>query len=253
MYIVIEGTEGVGKSTQTKLLSMYLDFLGKEVVSTKEPGTPLSPLSMRLRDVMLNNVYGPEMTSSAREFISQAIRSIHIEKIVIPALAAGKLLVQDRGMLSGLAYGEACGNKKEFILSLAEKVCEPSGRNIYQMYDHVVYLRGDPVKGLGKAISSKQEFSEGDAIEAKGTDFIIEVGKRMDFYSSFFNSKTIDVRGKSIAQVFRLITGSLGGEFDNEDALTEFLQPAIKRVLYEQSNDLLDALTAQAQELDLGY
>ena len=253
MYIVIEGTEGVGKSTQARLLSMYLDFLGKDVVSTKEPGSNLSPLTMKLRNLMLNNSYGSEMTSSAREFISQAIRSIHIERIVIPSLRSGKIIVQDRGMLSGLAYGDACGNADEFILSLAEKVCEPSKKSIYELYDLVIYLRGDPVEGLNNALSSKQEFAEGDVIEAKGSDFMIEVGKKMDTYSKLFSSEVIDVRNKTIDTVFREIVSKLGEPFNNKLDLDEFLEPAIRRVISDQQKDALEALVAQSQELDMGY
>jgi dTMP kinase len=100
-YICFEGTEGSGKSTQTQKLVDYLRSKGYKVLQTKEPGTPLSPLTMELRKIMLDSQYESQLTMTARELISQAIRSIHLERVVIPALSEYDYIIQDRGILSG--------------------------------------------------------------------------------------------------------------------------------------------------------
>jgi hypothetical protein len=65
-----------------------------------------------------------------------------------------------------------------------------------------VYLTGDVRKGLLKAMSSKQEFEAGDAIEMKGISFMEQVNKNMREYSDWFEAKAVSVDGKSIDQVF---------------------------------------------------
>lgn len=216
-YICLEGTEGVGKTTQTQKLVDALKARGYTVLQTKEPGTPLIPLTMQLRQMMLDNQYDDVMTKPAREFISQAIRSIHLEKLVVPALSEYDFIVQDRGLLSGYAYGMSCGNDFSSLYSMAcqniDSASDERGTLSVQperVYDCVVYLRGDSVKGLVKARESKQEFSSGDAMESRGDDFIVQASKSMDKMSHRFNTVRIDVDGKSIEEVHSEILAGLG-------------------------------------------
>lgn len=212
-YICLEGTEGVGKTTQTQLLVDALKARGFSVLQTKEPGISLIPLTMVLRGIMLDNQYDAEMTRPAREFTSQAIRSIHLEKLILPSLYDYDFIIQDRGILSGLAYGTACGNDPHFLLELSESVIPTDDyTNRPIQYDNVVYLRGDSLKGLAKAKAAKQEFTAGDAMESKGNDFMIQVAFNMDFMSENFNTSRIDVDDKSILEVHNEILTSLGLE-----------------------------------------
>jgi len=197
-YICLEGGEGVGKSTQTEKLTSYLRERGFSVLQTKEPGTPLSPLTMEMRGIMLDKQYDEEMTVHAREFISQAIRSVHIENIIRPALETHDFIIQDRGILSGLAYGTACGNDESFL----ERMSCMHDKYFYSLYDTVLYLQGDVSKGLDTALSSKQEFAAGDAMEAKGLSFLNEVKQNMDYQSKRFNTSNINVDSKDIETVF---------------------------------------------------
>jgi len=202
-YICFEGTEGVGKTTQTQKLVDYLRSKGFTVLQTKEPGTPLAPLTMQLRAIMLDKQYDDALTAPARELISQAIRSIHMEKVVLPAVNEYDFIIQDRGVLSGLAYGSACGNDTETLIGLAEYVTE-SARSILVdgLYDSIIYLKGDTSAGLKKALAAKQEFKAGDAMEARGSSFIEQCSRNMDDFSQAFNTKTISVDGKNIDEVF---------------------------------------------------
>ena len=121
MYILIEGVEGVGKTSQTKLLEAYIKKIGASVVLTKEPGTHDLPLTMAMRGLMLDSRWQDQMPVTARELLSQAIRAIHMEKKIAPAIDEKKIVIQDRGMLSGIAYGTACGNSEDFIKLLMSK------------------------------------------------------------------------------------------------------------------------------------
>lgn len=209
-YICIEGTEGVGKTTQTQKLYDWLRSKGYSVLLTKEPGTIHAPLTMELRNVMLNAKFDAELTKTARELISQAIRSIHLERVVKPALDKYDFIVQDRGVLSGLSYGEACDNKLEWLQELADHVSEQALGLFYdELYTDVVYLTGDVRKGLALAQSSKKEFEAGDAIEMKGVSFMEKVNQNMLEYSEWFNAKAVSVDGKNIDQVFNEILAAL--------------------------------------------
>lgn len=220
-YICIEGTEGVGKTTQTKKLVEFLRSKGYSVLETKEPGTPHSPLTMELRNIMLNAKYEPEMTGPARELVSQAIRSIHLEKVVKPAVGEYDFIIQDRGILSGLSYGEACGNDLDWLLMLADSVVtgaipQLAGRPT-TLYTNVVLLTGNVKNGLSKAIAAKQEFEAGDAIEMRGISFMEKVNANMSEYSRWFPTSTINVDGKGIEEVFDDILLSLNIRRDDAE------------------------------------
>lgn len=213
-YICFEGTEGVGKTTQTQKLVDHLRAKGFKVLQTKEPGTPLAPLTMQLRGVMLDKQYDEQLTAPARELISQAIRSIHLEKVVEPAMSEYDYIVQDRGMLSGFAYGTACGNDFEVLDGLSMFVTSSLDPERFNdlLYDSVIYLKGDTASGLKKALQAKQEFAAGDAMEARGNSFLQTASSNMDKYSQAFNTTVINVDGKGIEEVFRDILRALNIE-----------------------------------------
>lgn len=205
-YICLEGVEGSYKTTNTNRLVGYLRDRGYSVLQTKEPGTPLNPLTMKLREIMLSNEYANDMTELSREFISQAIRSIHLEKVIWQSDGSYDFIIQDRGTLSGLCYATEIGHTHDFIMGLTKMVTESDGWNIYS---DVVLLVNDPTKGLEMA-SQKQEFANGDAMESMGPLFMRNVLARMINYGQQeSNVKVLDVIGKTPDQVFNGILAKL--------------------------------------------
>lgn len=209
-YLCLEGTEGSGKTTHTAKLVKHLTEKGFKVLQTKEPGTPLAPLTMELRGVMLDAKYDSQLTIPARELISQAIRSIHIEKVIIPALSEFDYIIQDRGILSGMAYGHTCGNSHWFLSQLAAEVTRPTGIPWHELYDKVIYLQNDVSKGLARAIASKQEFAAGDAMEAKGDQFMLKVASDMNEMVQAFPHCIINMEGKTVEENFTEILRNIG-------------------------------------------
>lgn len=211
-YIVIEGLDGAGKTTQVDMLVEYLRSKGKKVLQTKEPGSPHSPLTMKLRGIMLDAQYEPEMTVPARELISQAIRSIHLEKVITPALEEYDYIIQDRGIMSGFAYGQACGMDYYDIDNLTNLVIDSADLLITKdiKYNDVIFLNGDPERLLARARAAKQEFAAGDAIEAKGSSFAREVAENFKKMIAQDDSiVTIDVEDKTPEQVFENVKKAL--------------------------------------------
>lgn len=211
-YICIEGTEGVGKTTQTNKLIEHLKSSGHSVLETKEPGTPHVPLTQELRKFMLDNKHDQVMTIPAREYVSQSIRSIHLERLIAPALKQYDYIIQDRGILSGIAYGEACNNPIFMLKLFANYVVNKAGLGCFykDLYDHVIILRGNPEAGLSRAKSAKQEFETGDAMESRGNSFMHKVEANFKKYEKDFKKVTvIHVEGKSIGEVFSEIQKAL--------------------------------------------
>ncbi len=100
MFITFEGADGCGKTTQLELLAQYLTKEGKEVLTTREPGA--KGLGERIRDILLN--YDGEVSDRCESFLFLADRAQHIDTIVNPAVAAGKIVLCDRHIDSSVAY-----------------------------------------------------------------------------------------------------------------------------------------------------
>lgn len=212
-YIVVEGLDGMGKTTQVRNLVEYLRGIGKTVLVTKEPGTVNIPLTMKLRELMLDNQYDDQQTVASRELISQAIRSIHMEKLIYPAQKPDSqydFIVQDRGTLSGFAYGIACGNHFTFIQSIVSDIVV----DYRNMYDLIIYLKGNIAEGLQRAASRKKEFESGDAIEKRDIAFFEKVAVEMDYYVCLFDHVVeIQIDGKTADEVFAEIKNILPTNF----------------------------------------
>jgi dTMP kinase len=116
-FIVVEGGEGVGKSTQVPRLAASLRASGREVVVTHEPGD--TKLGAELRAVLLHA--DNHLDARAELLLMIADRAQHLAEVVTPALARGAIVVCDRYEPSTLAYqGVARGLGVESVERLSE-------------------------------------------------------------------------------------------------------------------------------------
>ena len=100
-FIVFEGGEGIGKSTQAKLLKQWLEQEGESVVLTREPGG--SDLGIEIRKILLSHSTG-EISPRAEALLYAADRAHHVFSVIRPALAAGQVVIGDRYFDSSIAY-----------------------------------------------------------------------------------------------------------------------------------------------------
>tara|TARA_R110002096_G_scaffold416576_1_gene619139 strand:+ start:6312 stop:6938 length:627 start_codon:yes stop_codon:yes gene_type:complete len=100
-FITFEGGEGVGKSTQVKILAEKLSKTGIDVVLTREPGG--SPGAEEIRALLVKGSTD-KFAPMTEALLHNAARAEHLEKTVKPALDAGKWVISDRYADSTLAY-----------------------------------------------------------------------------------------------------------------------------------------------------
>lgn len=107
LFISVEGADGAGKSTQVRRLADHLRSLGHDVVVTREPGGG-GEGAQALRHLLLNGP--PDRWSPMTEaLLMYAARAEHLEKLIRPALAAGKTVLTDRFADSTMAYQGVAG------------------------------------------------------------------------------------------------------------------------------------------------
>ncbi|MBB5494579.1 MAG: dTMP kinase [Nocardiopsis sp. BM-2018] len=100
-FIVLEGGEGAGKSTQVRELTVWLRDQGFEVVGTRQPGA--TKLGMRLRGILLDRE-NSHITDRAEVLLYAADKADHVEQEILPALRRGAVVISDRYVDSLLAY-----------------------------------------------------------------------------------------------------------------------------------------------------
>ena len=143
-FIVVEGGEGVGKSTQVPRLASALRASGREVVVTYEPGD--TKLGAELRAVLLHA--DSALDARAELLLMIADRAQHLAEVVVPALARGALVVCDRYEPSTLAYqGVARGLGVEHVERLSEWATagvEPDIVVVLDLPDEIAEARVSP-------------------------------------------------------------------------------------------------------------
>lgn len=100
-FISLEGGEGVGKSTQVRALAEALRTRGIDLVETREPGG--SEGAERIRELLLTGD-DDRWGAQAEALLFAAARTDHVDKIIRPAILAGKWVLSDRFVDSSLAY-----------------------------------------------------------------------------------------------------------------------------------------------------
>ncbi|MFC3097777.1 dTMP kinase [Alteraurantiacibacter palmitatis] len=100
-FITFEGGEGVGKSTQVRLLADWLEGQGKDVLVTREPGG--TPGAEAIRALLLDPE-GTDWTLPAEALLFAAARADHVARVIRPALARGAWVICDRFIDSTRAY-----------------------------------------------------------------------------------------------------------------------------------------------------
>jgi dTMP kinase len=157
LFIALEGGEGAGKTTQARMLSIWLREQGFDVVTTREPGA--TKVGMRLRALLLDTAHAG-MSPRAEALMYAADRAEHVASVINPALERGAVVITDRYIDSSLAYqGAARGLRSDEVGWLSQWATEGLTPDL------TILLDLPPQAGLGRRARSA------DRLEAEPSEF----------------------------------------------------------------------------------
>lgn len=197
LFISFEGIDGSGKSTQARLLAEHLRALGHEVVLTREPGG--SPGAEEIRALVLQG--DPDRWSAETELLLfTAARRDHLERLIRPALAEGKIVITDRFADSTRMYqGTRSGDLRATVDQLHELM-------IGQEPDLTFLIDMDPDTGLARA---KGRGGEEERFEDFGADlqklmrkgFLALAADAPDRFRVVDGARDIEIVAKDVARL----------------------------------------------------
>ena len=156
VFICVEGLDGCGKTTQTKLLVERLQKRGYDAIYTAEPSR--GKIGSFIKKYCL---HGETRVSSIVEaLLFAADRFEHVEKEVISALNEGKLVVSDRYVYSSLAYQGATGLDLEWIEKINEHAIRPDLAIFIDVEPETVIQRLKPRKSIMENLGTQRKVRE---------------------------------------------------------------------------------------------
>lgn len=157
MYVIFEGIDTTGKSTQVALFAQR----NHQVLATKEPGG--TPTGIKLRELLLDGAL--KGSFNAELFLFLADRALHYDTVVKP-VRNERLVISDRGFLSGIAY--ACANHSEvdgeFLLQMNRLALEENYPE-----KMVLFLTNETL--MRERMGTKVQ----DAIEKRGVSYLLQI------------------------------------------------------------------------------
>ena len=159
LFIVMEGPDGSGKTTQINLLKEYLEEAGYECLITREPGGTV--IGEEVRQLILNPEH-KEMSPVTEMLLYAASRAQLVHEVIGPELEEGKIVISDRFVDSSIVYQ---GIARKLGISTVSAVNAP-GIGIYRP-DGIFFIDLSEEEGLRR----KKEQKNLDRMEQEGIDF----------------------------------------------------------------------------------
>jgi len=182
-FIVVEGSEGVGKSTQINTIKSFLDNHDIDYIVTREPGG--TKFGESIRSIILDQNNSTDNLTDSLLFY--ASRYENYNKLILPSLRKGKTVICDRFHYSTLVYQGIVGESE-----LVKKIHSIFDDIFSQSIDHVIYLYTDPAESF-KRISRR---SETDKFESRGLEYLEQLSNAYDsVFSDMDNVARLDTSG----------------------------------------------------------
>lgn len=160
-FIALEGGEGVGKSTQARLLADHLTARGITCVVTREPGGTSG--AEAIRDLLLAPP-GEGWGARAEALLFAAARADHVERLIRPAIGAGRWVICDRFIDSSRAYQGAAGRLGDGAIRTLHDI---GSGGLHP--DLTIVLDAPPARMAGRVLA--RDGDDADAIAARGSAY----------------------------------------------------------------------------------
>jgi dTMP kinase len=188
MYIIFEGIDTTGKSTQVELFGNR----HADVLTTKEPGG--TKVGLKLREILLES--DEKLGFNAELFLFLADRAEHYEKVVKPVVHE-KYVIRDRGMISGIAYALANHPELDFDFLLHVNKFALAGN----LPDKVVLFKTNH-ELITKRLGNKEQ----DTIELRGIEYLLKVQDIMKTTLKALHVEYLEVDSSdSIEEIYKQI------------------------------------------------
>lgn len=184
LFIVFEGGEGSGKTTQVRMLSEWLTAQGHDLLVTKQPGGDES-ICKGIRSLILDPQYFGQVSPRAEFLLFMADKAQHVDFVIKPALEQGKIVISDRYMASTYAYQVAARrsctqDEFDYVGKYATRGFKP---------DLTIWLDVDPSIGMTRNSSVP---SQQLRFEKEDLAFHVAVRKGYeDFFTTYADSSTV--------------------------------------------------------------
>ena len=197
-FIVFEGIDGSGKTTQIKLLAQLLEKRGRPVLCTREPGG--TDIGKRLRAMLLDPACR-DMTRRTEAFLYAADQAQHVTEKILPALRRRDTVLRDRFIYSTLAYqGGGRGLGGDFLARLNELATaglEP---------DAVILLDLPVEDSISRVLGDRSP----DRLEAEKSDFFRQVRRGyLEQAAQWPRLFKVVLAGAEVEEVHRSVLASL--------------------------------------------
>jgi len=202
-YIVIEGHDGVGKSTQVELLAEYLRGQGHQVLATREPGGGDLESTKVIREILKNKEY--DLAEITNVLLFTADRYELWTKVIEPALKQGKTVISDRNWWSTLSFEHSgMGVDRELIVDITRR-CLPT-RYVEPDIGIILELKDDE---RVKRMRLRDDSSSADAFESRPDDFQQRVAAGYLEIARDFGIPVVDAAPEP-GEIHRAIVKTLG-------------------------------------------
>jgi dTMP kinase len=180
-FICVEGLDGCGKTTQTKLLVRRLRRKRYDAIYTAEPSRGKIG-----KFIKRHCLHGEKRVSSIIEaLLFAADRFEHVEDVIVPAIGKGKIVVSDRYVYSSLAYQGAAGLDLEWIEKVNEHAIHPDLAFFIDVKPEIVVKRLKPKKSVMENLQTQQKVREvymefvenGELVKIDGNGSVQEVAE----------------------------------------------------------------------------
>jgi len=201
-YIVIEGHDGVGKTTQVELLSKYFRNNNREVIQISEPGGCLSGDMMRI--LVKNQEFGLDGVSNL--LIFTANRRELWQKVIEPSLLEGKIVICDRNWWSSMAFQHFGQGVDLELVEDINKKCLPE-RYIKPDFGCIMTL---PEKERAKRLEKRLGPINKDAFEGRSNSFQARVRNGYEQVAKLYNVPLISA-ATDIESIHRKLVSLISG------------------------------------------